>query len=84
MPPDDDAIREIVERAWEAAAARSPNRHRCWSFPFDRADVAASLSPAGWCHVGWIRDVRAELTYDIWWNVRTDRGRLRPTRAPRA
>lgn len=83
MPPDDDAIATIVQRAWEVAAARAPNRDRCWSFPYDRDHAAATFSPDGWCLVGWIRDVRAEISYDVWWNVRLGHGRLRPAHRPR-
>ncbi len=38
--------------------------------------VAGSMTPDGWCCLGWIDIRRREVVFDAWWNVLTERHRL--------
>jgi len=55
---------------------RPPSGWGYAAWPFRAEAALATLTPAGWCHVGWIergnhRRVKHPTRYQIWWQVDT-------------
>ena len=56
-------------------ALRPPNGHGHAAWPFRAEAALATLTPEGWCQVGWIERVRQTTSraprYQVWWQLDT-------------
>ena len=73
-----EMIAEGMARA-EQVACR-PGDDRCYAFPNRLEDAQASCTPKGRCRLGWIVANSGRDSWDIWFDVHTDQGRLQRRR----
>jgi hypothetical protein len=65
-----DAALRRAER--DVGAAGDP---RCSGFPYSVEDALRSLTPDGWCRIGWVAGRSGRDDWDVWFHV--DRGEVR-------
>jgi hypothetical protein len=71
----DDVIADAMQRAEQAVCP--PGDARCYGFAFGVEESLNTLTPEGWCRIGWVAANAGQRTWDSWFHV--DSGGERPT-----
>jgi hypothetical protein len=69
----DDLIGDALRRAEREACA--PSDPRCYGFPYTVEDALDSMTPDGWCRIGWVAGRGGRDTWEAWFHV--DAGAVR-------
>ncbi len=68
----DDALRRAEREACE------PGDPRCYGFAYAVEDALGTMTPDGWCRVGWVAGRGGRDDWDVWFHV--DTGAVRTAR----
>ena len=74
----EELIAEGMVRAEKVACGAGHGR--CFALPDPLEEARKTCTPLGRCKVGWIIAEGGRTSYDVWLDVHTDEGRLRPQR----
>jgi hypothetical protein len=75
----DEVIAEAMSRAERELCA--PGDPRCYGFPYAVEDALGTMTPDGWCRVGWVAGRSGRDEWDVWFHVdsgQTRQGRTAP------
>jgi hypothetical protein len=72
----DAAIDEALRRAEREVCA--PGDPRCYGLPYTAEAALGSMTPDGWCRVGWVAGQAGQDDWDVWFHI--DTGVVRPRR----
>ena len=75
----DDVIAEVLLRAEQTVCP--PGDARCDGFAFGVAEALSSLTPDGWCEIGWVAASAGRETWDVSFHV--DTGKTRHIKQPK-
>jgi hypothetical protein len=59
--------------------ARMPDHPRCYGFLYGVEDALRSMTPDGWCRIGWVASRGGRDDWDVWFHVAT--GQVRHERS---
>ena len=65
----DDLIDAALRRAEREVCA--PGDPRCYGFPFTVEDSLDSMTPDGWCRIGWVAGRGGRDTWEAWFHLDT-------------
>jgi hypothetical protein len=63
--------------------APPPGDPRCDGFPFSVEEALRTLTPDGWCRVGWVAGRSGRDEWDVWFHVDTGHVKHEPPQNPR-
>jgi hypothetical protein len=73
----DAVIDDVLRRAEREVCA--PGDPRCYGFPYGVEDALRSMTPDGWCRIGWVASRGGRDDWGVWFHV--DTGQVRHERS---
>jgi hypothetical protein len=74
VPILSDALIDAALRRAERKVC-APGDPRCYGFPYTVEDALRSMTPDGWCRIGWVAARSGRDEWEVWFHL--DRGEVR-------